>query len=177
MQRFAASARLTIDQVPGDFNPAELLPAFNTNPAFLQASGHSPEFSLGEVQAYLLEETQRENSCCLLIRLRETHRTIGTAALLVPKPSDGLPWIGLLILESLYQGGGLGAEATLAIEARLALGGWPSIRLYVLQENSKAIGFWRKLGYELGAETQDSSGRPSRLMEKRIFPESQLRGG
>lgn len=41
MQRFAASARLTIDQVPGDFNPAELLPAFNTNPAFLQASGHS----------------------------------------------------------------------------------------------------------------------------------------
>lgn len=86
MQPFAASARLTIDQLPGDFNPAELLPAFSANPAFLQASGHSPEFSLEEVQAYLLEETQRENSCCLLIRLRETHRTIGTAALRVPKP-------------------------------------------------------------------------------------------
>jgi hypothetical protein len=120
MTTFAASPRLLLTTIPASFDPTELLPVFNSNPQFLLASGLPPSLVLSDVQAYLREEIDRENSLSLLVRLQGMDHPIGTVALQVPNPSDGLPWIGLLILDQAHQRKGLATEAALVIEERLA---------------------------------------------------------
>jgi ribosomal protein S18 acetylase RimI-like enzyme len=78
----------------------------------------------------------------LAIRLRDGGTLIGTAALLVPHPPAGCPWVGLLIIHRDWQSQGLGREAALAIEEALAEEGWSEVRLSVLKTNADALPFW-----------------------------------
>ncbi len=176
MEAFAETNRLLITPIPDDFDAGELLPVFNSNSEFLTASGYSPPFHRSDIEGYLMEELLRENSLCLLIRLQDGARTIGTIAILAPNPSDGLPWIGLLLIDASSQRQGFGAEAVQAIEEHLASDGWSAIRLFALRQHSGARVFWETVGYRVVSETNDANGREAWLLEKELPAGTRLPG-
>jgi RimJ/RimL family protein N-acetyltransferase len=125
-----------------------LVAVFRSNPAYLRTMGAGfGRFDSADAERYLGTETGRANGACLVLVERATRAVIGSAALTVPNPADGIPWIGLLIIRSDCQGRGLGREAATAIERRLARYGWPEVRLAVLASNPRARRFWERLGY------------------------------
>jgi RimJ/RimL family protein N-acetyltransferase len=168
MDAFASTPRLDLVPVTDSFEPEQLLPVFNSNPEFLTASGYSSQFNRAEIEAYLMEETLAENALSLLVRLREDGRLIGTVAIQSPNPTDGLPWIGLLLIDSSDQRKGYGAEAAQALEARFAAEGRRAVRLFALRDNEGAKAFWESLGYRAVSESRDAHGRGAWLMEKHL---------
>jgi hypothetical protein len=98
----------------------------------------------------------------LAIRLRDGGTLIGTAALLVPHPPAGCPWVGLLIIHCDWQSRG----SALAIEEALAEEGWSEVRLSVLKTNADALPFWDRLGYRIIDERDDTTGRPCWVLAK-----------
>ena len=167
-----ATERLLMRPVSVDDDPAEFVAVFNTNPEFIEASEEKSAYDHGEVEAYLYSESNRENGRCLAIRLRDEGTLIGTAALLVPHPPAGCPWVGLLIIHRDWQGQRLGREATIAIEEALAAEGWPEVRLSVLKTNADALPFWERLGYRIIDERHDTTGRPCWVLAKELSPQA-----
>jgi RimJ/RimL family protein N-acetyltransferase len=125
-----------------------LAEVFSSNPEFLRTSwAIRGGFDAAAAARYVDMESRRQNGLCLTVIERATHRIVGSAALLVPNPADGVPWIGLLIIAGDHQGAGLGAEAAQALERFLAERGWAEVRLGVLIANPRARRFWERLGY------------------------------
>jgi RimJ/RimL family protein N-acetyltransferase len=167
--------RLLLENVGGRPNPEEFLRVFNTNPDFIEAAYQftgkiKRSYSLPEIERFLVQETIRENSHCLAIRVRETGELVGTAAFVAPHQEVPFPWIGLLIVDGQRQGLGLGTEAALALEEHLLENGWTEIHLTVLQALPKARRFWERLGYVVYAERQDELQRLCWLMRKALSP-------
>jgi RimJ/RimL family protein N-acetyltransferase len=104
-------------------------------------------FTIADAARYLAVETARENGTCLALVERAKGDVVGTVALLLPNPADGVPWIGILVLRSDRQGRGLGREAVTALEDALARAGWPQVRLAVRVADAPARRFWEAVGY------------------------------
>jgi len=156
-------------------NPQEFLSVFNTNPDFIEAAyGFTGKrsYELWDVERFLVQETLRENSHCLAIRLRETGQVVGMVAFVAPHPEVPSPWIGLLIISADCQSQGLGSEAATALEEYLRGKGWADVRLAVLQGLPKARQFWERLGYAVYEEWQDERKRPCWLMRKALMPKA-----
>jgi RimJ/RimL family protein N-acetyltransferase len=167
------TSRLVLEDVGERPNPGEFLCIFNSNPDFIEAAyqftgKQKRSYELWEVDRFLLQETIRENSHCLAIRLRETGKLVGTAALVSPHPEVPSPWIGLLIIDGEQQGHGLGTEAARALEEHLTAEGWTDIRLTVLQALPEARCFWERLGYVVYEEHQDEKKRLCWQMRKTL---------
>ena len=163
--------RLVIEQVKDDVLPDEFLETFNSNPDFIENSElftGKRAYDIADVKMYLQVETRRENSHCLAIRFQDTNKLVGTAALVAPHPNKPFPWIGLLLIDRIWQGRGLGAEAAHAIEDRLAEAGWNEVHLGVMQANPGTRRFWEKQGYAAYEETLDDNKRPVWLMRKSL---------
>ncbi len=157
---------LTEDDQPGDF-----VDVFDSNPEFVDASESfvgKRSYTEDEVARFLWQESVRENSWCLAIRLRETGSIVGISAALVPNPDDGVPWIGLLLLDSRYQRQGLGQEAAAALVGAIAEEGADRIRLNVLMAQPDARRLWERAGFSVIDETRDANHRPVWTMEKRV---------
>lgn len=160
--------RLLIAPVgPGD-RPEEFLPVFNSNADYLETAEDKEHYRLEDVEMYLWQETMRENSRCLAIRLKETGELVGTSCLLVPHPREPVPWIGLLLLRRDQQRRGLGAEAAAAIEAALAAEGWGEVHLAVLTSRPEARRFWERQGYVVYDERLSSNQKPCWVMRKEL---------
>ncbi len=160
--------RLLIAPVgPGD-RPEEFLPVFNSNADYLEAAEDKERYQLEDVELYLWQETTRENSRCLAIRLKESGELIGTACLLVPHPREPAPWIGLLLLRRDQQRRGLGAEAAAAIEAALVDEGWEEVHLAVLTSRPEARRFWERQGYAVDDERPNNNKRLCWVMRKEL---------
>ncbi|MBM3266429.1 MAG: GNAT family N-acetyltransferase [Candidatus Sericytochromatia bacterium] len=160
--------RLIIEPAAGA-PPDQLLPVFNSNPEYIANEEQVPgktSYTLDDAGRYLAEEIDREDSRCLVLRERTGSRIVGTACLLVPNPSDGLPWLGLLLVHGESQGHGIGAEALQAIEHALAGEGWERLRIGVLLANGRARRFWGREGFHVVKKTTDTEGRPCWVMEK-----------
>lgn len=167
------TSRLVLEDVRERPNPQEFLSVFNTNPDFIEAAycfTGKRSYELWDVERFLVQETIRENSHCLAIRLRETGQAVGMVAFVAPHPEVLSPWIGLLIISGDFQSQGLGTEAATALEDYLRGEGWADTRLAVLQGLPKARQFWERLGYAVYEEWQDERGRPCWLMGKILSP-------
>jgi RimJ/RimL family protein N-acetyltransferase len=165
------TSRLSLEQVDETTQPEDFLRVFNSHPDFIEASERftgKRAYDLSDVKRYLWQETVRENSRCLAIRLLETGELIGTAAWVAPHPDKPHPWIGLLLIDAAQQGQGFGAEAAAAIETQLAKEGWLEVRLSVMQTNVRARQFWERLGYSVYDERPDDNQRPCWLMRKAL---------
>ena len=101
----------------------------------------------GRLADVLEAKAGREHGRCVTVLERSTGCVIGVAALLVPNPVDGIPWISVLALAADHQNLGLGTEAALGLEGLLARAGWSEVRLSVLADNPRALRFWQRLGY------------------------------
>ena len=115
--------------VSEDTSPEVLLDVFNSNREFLEMSGEAIPYTADNVAMYFYEETNRENARCYLITMRQGGQVVGTAAMAVPHPPAGCPWIGLMMIGAKWQGQGVGAEASQLIDAMLAGEGWAEVRL------------------------------------------------
>jgi RimJ/RimL family protein N-acetyltransferase len=169
------TSRLVLEDVGERPNAQEFLRVFNTNPDFIEAAYQftgkiKRSYGLLEIEKFLVQETIRENSHCLAIRMRETGELVGTAAFVAPHQEVLSPWIGLLIVDGQRQGSGLGTEAALALEKHLLKEGWTDIRLTVLQALPRARRFWERLGYAIYEERQDELLRSCWLMRKSLSP-------
>jgi GNAT superfamily N-acetyltransferase len=117
----------------------------NSNPDFVDASEGltgKRQYGLDEIGLHLWQESVRENSTFLVIRLRATTEVVGCAAMLVPNPDDQLPWVGLLLIDADRQRRGLGTEVVNAIEDFLTGAGWNRVRLNVLTALPGPRRFW-----------------------------------
>jgi RimJ/RimL family protein N-acetyltransferase len=161
-------SRITLEPVTQDTPPEMLLDTFNSNRDFLEISGERVPYTADNVAMYFYEETQRENARCFLIRLVETGQVVGTAAMAVPHPPAGCPWIGLMLIDARCQSQGIGAEASALIDAMLAGEGWGKVRLGVLKANPRARAFWERQGYGVIGEKEDQDKRPVWLMGKSL---------
>ena len=161
---------LVLEPVDPHSPPYDLLTVFNSNPDFLEATrGEAMSaFDLPDVKTFIQSATSRAHDRCLAIRLRETGRLIGAAVIVATHTGQPYPWLGLLILDSAWQGRGLGAEAVQAIESYLVHEGWPEVHLCVLEASPRARQFWERQGYAVYGERRDREGRACWLLCKAL---------
>lgn len=91
----------------------------------------------------------------------------GVVAVLDTHPADGLPWIGLLLVDARRRGRGLGRAVAEEVHQRLRERGRPAVRLAVLENNESALAFWSALGYaEIDRRPDRQAGRDCVVMHR-----------
>jgi RimJ/RimL family protein N-acetyltransferase len=74
---------------------------------------------------------------------------IGVIDLIRDYPSNGIWYLGLLLLEPRYRNSGIGAQVYGAFEHWASSRGAQEIRLSVVEENTPAYQFWTRLGFKV----------------------------
>ncbi|QBD74867.1 N-acetyltransferase [Ktedonosporobacter rubrisoli] len=132
---------------------AEVLPVYLSNPAYRELV----EGSEGVAGRYDLERWQRDWSIAQLMPgrhslacyLKANNEAIGYIDYLDENESDGLPWLGMLMIHADYQGHGLGTEALQCLIAHCREErGWSRLRASVLELNTAALAFFKRAGFK-----------------------------
>ncbi|MEU1369478.1 GNAT family N-acetyltransferase [Streptomyces sp. NPDC005803] len=149
---------------------AEVVGLYATNPEYWRAAGeHDPEnIEAARVEADLRAEAAIEGGEVLLARDRQG-RLVGLLCLLDRHPTDGHPWIGLLLVHGDHHRKGIGRMLTGLLEERYSREDRNGIRLAVLENNPAALTFWSALGWqEIDRRVDREHGRPCIVMHKRL---------
>lgn len=158
---------------PLTFTPqeiAEIVDIYATNPVYFRAAGdYDPDHITAEaVEADLRDEVDAAGSEVLIAR-DEDGAAVGMTCLLDRHPTDGHPWIGLLLVHGGLHRQGLGRQLADLIEERFRGEGREGLRLAVLENNPSALAFWRTLGWqEIDRRKDREHGRPSIVMHKAL---------
>jgi ribosomal protein S18 acetylase RimI-like enzyme len=100
---------------------------------------------------------------------RDGDRIVGYAQLLPRHPTDGHPWIGLLLIDGRVRRRGYGRAVAEALAQRMREAGATAVRLGVLEDNDAALRFWAALGYRIVDKRPDlAKGRATVVMEKTL---------
>ncbi|MFF8832328.1 GNAT family N-acetyltransferase [Streptomyces sp. NPDC015131] len=129
----------------------ELTGLYASNREFAQLSGDFPDpddIRPEQVAASLAEELSHPDTEVLLARSAGHVIGISVTRAHHPEPDDPDPWIGLLMVHAREHRTGFGRELAEIVEKRFRAEGRRGVRLAVLENNTKAIGFWEALGYE-----------------------------
>jgi RimJ/RimL family protein N-acetyltransferase len=78
---------------------------------------------------------------------REDRKLIGILEYWERSDTDGMPWLGLLMIHRDCQRRGFGRESAEGFLQWAVSQGWPEVRLGVVEENRDALPFWRALGF------------------------------
>ena len=74
-------------------------------------------------------------------------RLIGVIDIVRDAPEPGEWWLGALLLDPAHRNHGLGARLVQTMEAWMAALGAQSVRVSVLEQNTRALAFWQRHGY------------------------------
>lgn len=74
-------------------------------------------------------------------------RLIGVVDIVRDAPAPGEWWLGALLLDPAHRNRGLGARLAQALEGWMEALGAMSVRVSVLEQNTRALAFWQRLGY------------------------------
>jgi RimJ/RimL family protein N-acetyltransferase len=124
-----------------------LVEVYTSNPDYVSVMEGPDGYSLAKLQRdwHVAGVTGRT---MLTIRCKQDGAPIGTAEFLDENPSDGHPWLGLLLIRGDLQGQGYGSEA---LDVLLDYFGkercWPIVRLAVKQQDQRAMRFWQRHGF------------------------------
>ena len=145
---------------------------YATNPVYFRAAGdYDPDHITAEaVEADLRDDVDAAGSDVLVAR-DEDGAAVGMMCLLDRHPTDGHPWIGLLLVHGRLhgQGQGLGRRLADLIEERFRGEDREGLRLAVLENNPSALAFWSTLGWqEIDRRKDREHGRPSIVMHKAL---------
>jgi RimJ/RimL family protein N-acetyltransferase len=151
-----ATPRLLIDHVREEELP-ELLGVYLSNPAYLELT----EGAGGEPGSYDLARLERDYAMAQMtpgrgmaaVRLREGRRIVGVLDWMDENPSDGYPWLGLVMVHAEEQRRGLGREAASALFGELAARGFAAVREGVVEGNELGMALARSLGFTRVGET------------------------
>ncbi|MGW3661984.1 N-acetyltransferase family protein [Streptomyces sp. NPDC005141] len=158
---------------PLRFSPeeiAEVVGLYASNPEYCRASGeYDPErIQADRVEADLRDEADTEG-CEVLLARDVQGRIVGLVCLLDRHPTDGHPWIGMLLVHGSLRRLGLGRRLTALVEERFRHEGRDGLRLAVLENNPGSLTFWRSLGWqEIDRRPDRQYGRPCIVMHKRL---------
>ncbi|WP_327168293.1 GNAT family N-acetyltransferase [Streptomyces subrutilus] len=143
-----------------------------SNQAFFELSGDFPDparITVEQVAASLADELSRDGSEVFLAR--SAGRLVGLAATLAhhpdPASDDPDPWIGLLLVDASQHRRGHGRAVAALIEEHFRAAGRTGLRLAVLDDNPRALAFWRAQGYtELRRAANLDRGRACTVLRK-----------
>ncbi|MGW2474564.1 GNAT family N-acetyltransferase [Streptomyces sp. NPDC001665] len=158
---------------PLGFTPEEIrevVALYAGNPAYWRAAGeYDPEdIHAVRVEADLRDEVATEGGEVLLGRDGEG-RVVGVVCLLRRHPKDGLPWIGLLMVDGRSRRTGIGRRLVGLVQERFRAEGRSGLRLAVLENNPDALAFWKSLGWREIDRRQDlAHDRPCIVMHKNL---------
>lgn len=145
-----ATERLMVARIDED-HLDDLYAVHVSNPDYLRLT----EGTSDEVGVYSKDQMLRDLQVAewtgrtpLGVFLREGHKLIGFLEYWEQAETDGKPWLGLLMIHRDYQRRGFGSEITKGFLRWAESRGWPEVRIGVLEENEKALAFWRSLGFE-----------------------------
>ncbi len=83
-----------------------------------------------------------------VLGIYESDKLVGVIDLIKDYPEENIWFIGLFLLSPEYRGRGLGNKIYLKLKDDLMnLEKVKAVRISVAEENTKAINFWRKLGF------------------------------
>ena len=145
---------------------AEFLSVYLSNQEYLALV----EGSGGEPGHYDLEMLQRDVALARLtpgrvvagMRRKTSGDPVGILDWLDSNPSDGYPWIGLVLIDAARQRQGLGSEA---VEGLLTETGWPAVRAGVIERNAAGLALVRRLGFaEIGSTEQKLTVGAERIL-------------
>lgn len=143
--------RLVVRELEEDDLDA-ILPVYLSNPGYLALT----EGSGGEPGRYDLEMLRRDLALAWLtpgrrvagLFLREGGEAVGVLDWMEESPSDGKPWIGLVIVRADRQRQGLASEAVEGLAGRLRELGREVVRAGTIGRNPGARALARRLGFE-----------------------------
>lgn len=146
---------------------------FASNPDFLQLREEMAPYDLESVTRYWEVATLDPGRHILLVVQKKTRIAIGVVDFVDQSPSDGKPWIGLLMIHRSHQRHGFGTEAVHAVTDLLGSRGHRGVRMAVIEDNENGLAFAHHVGFEAhgqaGAAPEETSERVA-LMELSIDP-------
>jgi RimJ/RimL family protein N-acetyltransferase len=130
---------------------------YASNPSYLELTSGAG----GEPGLYDLEMLQRDFVVAQMtpgrrmagIFLKESDEPVGVLDWMEENPSDGKPWIGLLIVHADRQRRGIAVEAFEGLAERLRQGGVDTVRAAVIARNPAGHALVRRLRFEPVATT------------------------
>ncbi|MFD9504449.1 GNAT family N-acetyltransferase [Streptomyces sp. NPDC060035] len=149
---------------------AEVVELYASNPEYCRAAGeYDPEnIQADRVEADLREEAGTEG-CKVLLARDGQGQLVGLLCLLDRHPTDGRPWIGLLMVHGSFHRKGIGRLLTDLVEERYRSEERNGIRLAVLENNPAALNFWSSLGWqEIDRRADRQHARPCIVMHKQL---------
>ncbi|MFF3412242.1 GNAT family N-acetyltransferase [Streptomyces sp. NPDC002742] len=158
---------------PLRFSPeevTEVVGLYMSNPEYCRATGeYDPErVPADRVEADLREEAETAG-CEVLLAREGQDRIVGLVCLLDRHPTDGHPWIGLLLVHGSLRRHGVGRRLAGLMEERFRREGREGVRLAVLENNPAALAFWRSLGWqEIDRRPDRRHQRPCIVMHKQL---------
>ncbi|WP_406450510.1 GNAT family N-acetyltransferase [Streptomyces sp. NBC_00876] len=148
----------------------DVVELYATNPEYVRAAGEYDPEDIGadRVEADLREEAGTDG-CEVLLARDDQGRLAGILCLLDRHPTDGFPWIGLLMVHGSFRRKGIGRRLAGLVEERYRGEGREGIRLAVLENNPAALTFWSALGWqEIDRRADRQFGRPCIVMHKQL---------
>ncbi|MFB8212686.1 GNAT family N-acetyltransferase [Streptomyces sp. NPDC056010] len=148
----------------------EVVALYASNPAYWRAAG---EYDPGDIQVEAVEADLRAEIAAeggeVLVGRDGEGRLVGVVCLLGRHPKDGLPWIGLLIVDGHSRRTGIGRRLAGLVEERFRGEGRSGIRLAVLENNPDALAFWTSLGWqEIDRRRDLAHDRPCIVLHKSL---------
>jgi RimJ/RimL family protein N-acetyltransferase len=141
--------RLTVAPIE-DEHLNELYLVYLSNPDYLRLTEGTPD----GVGVYTRDQMLRDLQVAewtgripLGVFRREDRKLIGILEYWERSDTDGMPWLGLLMIHRDFQRRGFGRESAGGFLQWAATQGWPEVRLGVVKENRDALSFWRALGF------------------------------
>lgn len=148
--------RVTIRDVRAD-DLASLLDVSTSNPQYLQLT----EGSAGEPGHYDIQMLARDAAVAQMtpgrhmatIFLKETGDLVGVLDWIEENPSDGMPWVGVVMIHADWQRRGLASEALEALAESLRSRGSSALRAGVIERNHAGRALALRLGFEVVSTT------------------------
>jgi RimJ/RimL family protein N-acetyltransferase len=159
---------------PDDLEAA--LAAYTSNPGFLaltEGSGGDPgRYDLGMLQRDFAVARMTPGRQMAGIFLKGSGELVGVLDWMDENPSDGKPWVGLLMIRADQQRRRLASEAFEGLVAQVRARGGTAIRAGVLRRNAAGGAFMDRLGFEPISTTvaRRASAEEVVVLERSLMP-------
>lgn len=121
---------------------------FASNSDFLRLREEMAAYDLESVTRYWEIAALDPGRHILLIVHKDTGIAIGLLDFIEQSPTDGRPWIGLVMIHVDHQRQGFGTDAVLAVTDHVRSGEHGGVHMAVIERNEKGLTFARHIGFE-----------------------------
>jgi RimJ/RimL family protein N-acetyltransferase len=136
------TARLVAAEV-SEADVAEVLDVYLSNPAYLDltegSSGVPGAYDRGMLERDLAMSDLTPGRHSAVLRLRDGGACVGIVDWMDENPTDGAPWLGLIMIHADHHRHGLGREAIAGLADHGRRAGWTRLREGVIEGNEAGM--------------------------------------